>query len=148
MSFVYYTVDERLLPWGEGAEDESVTPETVIAAVERTGGEFATVAGRSEELAAAFEALDEFAGGEGLLPEMAYSGSPGLVLTGRPGHWRLGYFEASLVEHLHGAFRLQREDVEEALGGLPEAARGLGQAFLEALDDAKSRGLAVAIVHA
>jgi hypothetical protein len=69
------------------------------------------------------------------------------MLVGYPGKWRLGYFEASLVPALAGAFRLQSSELEQVMEPKGDTTEGIFDAFIDALDDANERNLAVAIIH-
>ncbi len=146
MTFTFYVVDERQMP-PESAGDALVTPEAMVVAIRTRGGRWSVVKASVDRFADAFEALDRFIGNKGFLSELAFHGSPDHLLAGHPGAWTLGYFEASLVHHLCGAFRLQSAEMEEALRDKPEPVQSIYEGFLSALEEADERGFAVAILH-
>ena len=147
MTYTFYIVDESQMPSEDATGTPAATPEAITALIRETGGMWAAVDADVDEYLALWETLDRFIGNEGFLQEIAFGGSPHLLLTGYPGRWRLGYFEASLCQHLLGAFRLQSAEIEEAMKGSSEATKNLYAAFFSALEDANDRNFAVAILH-
>ncbi len=119
----------------------------VVSAVRAQGGPWGSVDLDPESYAAAFRALGRQVGQEDLLADLAFAGSPFLVLTGLPGPWRLGYFEARLVRHLQPVLNNRREALEAELAEAGARAEDVGDRFLQALDEAFLRQRAVAIVH-
>lgn len=144
MNYTMYAIDEAAMP-AEG--DPSATPEGFVAAIRARGGRWASVKADPEAFADAFATLDDFVAGGGFLVDLAARGSPKHLLVGFPGDWRLGYFEASLVPHLDGAFRLLSDEIAAALESRGEATRAVARAFLSALEDAAPRRFAVAVIH-
>lgn len=147
MTYTFYVVDESQMPAEDAAGTQATTPEAIMACVRQKGGRWSTVNAGVEEFSSLYETLDRFVGNEGFLPELAFSGSPNFLLAGYPGPWRLGYFEASLVHHLLGAFRLQSSEIEGALKGAQESTKMLYSTFLSALEDAHDRNFGVSILH-
>lgn len=147
MKFTFYLVDQKQMPPESAARTAAATPEAITALIRSLGGRWSTVYAEIDEFADAFETLDRFTGGNGLLPDLAFRGSPNFLLVGYPGKWRLGYVEASLVPALAGAFRLQSSEVEQLMGPKGDTTDGLYNAFVGALDDANERNLDVAIIH-
>jgi hypothetical protein len=143
MNVTIYVVDEAALPdFGKSAE-----PAAVIAAIAAHGGAWAQVATTPEDIAATFTLLDRLVDDGDFLTAMAFAGSPGLVLTGHPGRWRLGYFEASLVAHLEPVIDAFEEKIVSEINAAGPTARALFVGFHDALEEARLRGLAVAILH-
>ena len=140
MTYTFYVVDEK-------AVARAKTPESIVAAIREFGGRWSVVEVGAEHFAAAFELLDAYAGNEDFLRELAFRGSPDYVLAGNKGQWALGYFEASLVHDLDGAFRLQSEEIEPVLRARPDPLQSVCDGFLSALEEANERGFAVAIIH-
>jgi hypothetical protein len=147
MTFTFYVVDEARMPPESARRSPAATPPAVVQSIRDEGGRWGSVHVWIDDFAEAFQRLDGYVGGKGLLPELAFSGSPHLILTGTPGAWRLGYFEASLVTHLYGAFRLQSLRIDEEMARVRAGVEEVYQAFLSALEEADERGFAVAIVH-
>lgn len=147
MTFAFYLVDEKTMPPESAAGSPSAAPEAIIAKIREEGGPWAEIRGNVDEFADAFITLDGFVEGEGLLPNLAFAGSPHLMLTGAPGRWRLGYFEASLAPSLDGAFRLLSDEIGAAFAEKSETTVDTLEAFTSALSEANQRGLAVAILH-
>jgi hypothetical protein len=143
MNVSFYVVDEALLP--EFAEDAE--PALVIAAIAEHGGAWCEVATTPRDFGAAFGVLDRLIEGEDFLTDMAFTGSPGLVLTGHPGRWRLGWFEASLVAHLQPIIDASEDELAGEIDRAAPTARAVFDGFRDALEEARPRGLAVAILH-
>lgn len=111
------------------------------------GGAWGRATTTPAELAAVFELLDRRIGSEDFLADMAFVGSPGLVLTGYPGAWRLGWFEASLVSHLEPAIDAMEDEIAADIGAAGPTAGAVLEQFRDALEEARARGFAVAILH-
>jgi hypothetical protein len=91
--------------------------------------------------------LEGFANAPDFLRDLAFAGSPHLLLMEYPGPWRLGYFEASLVPHLHAVINHFADEIDAAVAARGAASEHLFAAFRSALEEASSRGFAVAILH-
>ena len=147
MTFTLYLVDESLMPSEDAEGTPAATPAAIIAAVLERGGRWSTIRTDVDQFADAIQTLDAFAGGRGFLSDLAFAGSPHYLLAGYPGQWRLGYFPASLVHHLHGAFQLQAPEMDEVLHEKPDVIRRACRTLLLALADASERGFALAVAH-
>jgi len=147
MRFTVFVVDESLLP-GESAQGSpAATPAAIFEAIRKNGGRWASVSAKVDQFADAFQSLDRFIGGKGFFPQLAFYGSPHMLLAGDPSEPILGYFEASLVPHLHGVFSQLATDVEKVVASKDEATEAVQRAVLSALEEAAERGYAVAILH-
>ena len=143
MTFTFYIVDESQLP----TDDYPIsTLQSVVTAIREHGGRWSVVDSDIESFADAFKTLDGFVNGR-ILPQLAFSGSPNLILTSDPGSWRLGYFETSLVPHLDGAFRQLSTEINDAMQPKNDMTLHVFQSFLSSLEAASERDYAVAILH-
>jgi hypothetical protein len=147
MRGTFYVVDEATLPPAFAEGSEAATPAAIIAAIRRHGGRWGQAESSIDEFAAVFETLEGFTGTPDFLRDLAFAGSPHLLLTEHPGPWRLGYFETSLVPHLHAVFNQLDAEIEPAISALGPNCAAVFAAFRSAIEEASSRGFAVAIVH-
>ena len=147
MRFVFYVVDEADMPPASAEGTPAATPAFISAAIRDHGGRWGEVDVPIDDFAAMFETLDRIMGTTDFMPELAFSGSPHLLLSSSPGFWRLGYFERSLVQHLMPVFNMSGEDIEAALSPHGAAALDVFAAFRSAVEEAASRDLAVAVLH-
>jgi len=145
--FTFYVVNEAALPPAATRGTAAATPEAVIAAIRERGGRWTQVGLGVDAFAKVFETIERFTGTSNLLPNLAFTGSPQLLLTARPGTWRLGYFEASLVPHLHAVLQHFGSTIDAAMEPLGDDAEAAFAAFRSALAEAAARGFAVAILH-
>jgi hypothetical protein len=147
MDVEFFVVDESMLTEASMLIAAQEGPDTVIQSIVDNGGPWGYVRIDPEEFASIFRILDRITGTEDFLVDLAFAGSPHLVLTGKIGPWRLGYFEASLVQHLQPVFNLSAQSIEQEMRGLSENANELYTRLRQSLDDAFLRHFAVAIIH-
>jgi hypothetical protein len=147
MKFTVYVVDESLLPGEKDAGTPAASPHAIYAAIRKHGGLWSRVSPSVDQFEDAFKSLDPLIGDEGFLLQLAFRGSPGLLLIDDPEESLLGYFEKSLVPHLHGVFSELAEDVEKIMDAKDAPIEDVQYAFISALEEATSRGFAVAILH-
>ena len=145
MRVSFYVTDESALT--EAAMQAAAAQGPQAAAIVRHGGPWGDVDVEPEDFAAVFHVLDRAMDMGDFLADLAFAGSPHLVLTGRPGPWRLGYFEASLVQHLQPVLNALDEDIAGRIAALPGTAGTVYLRLRQALDDAFLRNAAVAIIH-
>lgn len=126
---------------------DSGGPAAVQALLRSQGALWGTVAASPAQLLQLFELLDQFLGSAPLLADLAFSGSPQLVLAGAPGNWRLGYWEGELVQHLQPVFNSLGADLAPSVAALGEAAEQLYFRWRQALDQAFVQGGGVALLH-
>jgi hypothetical protein len=147
MRVAFYVVNENALGEQGARAAASAGPQAVVDALLRHAGPWGEVDVAPDDYAAVFRALDEAAGSTDFLIDLAFAGSPWLVLTGHPGPWRLGYFEASLVQHLQPVFNARADSIVARIATLPGNAGVVYLRLRQSLDDAFLRHAAVAIVH-
>lgn len=147
MKFTVYVVDESLLPGENDQGTPAASASAIYSAIRKQGGHWSQVSANVDQFEDAFKSLDAFLGGDGFLVQIAFRGSPGLLLIDDPQETLLGYFEKSLVPHLYGVFYELSEDVEKVLNQKDDATEAVLHAFLSALEEAQTRGFAVAILH-
>jgi hypothetical protein len=147
MRVSFYVTDESALTEAAMQEAAAQGPQAVAAAIVRHGGPWGEVDVEPEDFAAVFHVLDSAMDMGDFLADLAFAGSPHLVLTGSPGPWRLGYFEASLVRHLQPVLNALDEDIAARIAALPGNAGTVYLRLRQAMDDAFLRNAAVAIIH-
>lgn len=143
MIAAFYVVDETALP----PFPQDVPPEAVISAIRAVGGQWRVVDTRPQEIAAVFVTLDHMLRQQDYLVDMAFAGSPGLVLAGAAGNWRLGWFDAALVAHLAPVVDAVGDKMAASIEVAAPTAGAVFDGFRDALLEARSRGFAVAILY-
>jgi hypothetical protein len=147
MRVSFFVTDESALTEAGMLEAAAQGPQAVVAAIVRHGGPWGEVDVEPDDFAAVFHVLDSAMEMGDFLVDLAFAGSPYLVLTGRPGPWRLGYFEASLVQHLQPVLNALDEGIAGHIAALPGNAGTVYLRLRQAMDDAFVRNAAVAIIH-
>ena len=143
----FYIVDEAKLPSAAAEGTAAGTPGAIIADIRRHGVLWREEPAEIEEFLATFKALDPFTGGGDFIVDLAFAGSPHLLLAKQPGPWRLGYFEESLVPHLNAVFEQLDGEIGKAIASVGPVATNLYQSLRSAFEEAASRKAAVAILH-
>lgn len=147
MHVIFYVVDESALSVARMQDAAVAGPQAVIDAIiehARAGSEMAV---EPEDYATVFHLLDRTVASGDFLVDLAFAGSPYLVLTGHPGRWRLGYFEASLIQHLQPALNALADSIADDIEALPASARSVYLFMRQAIDEAFLSNAAVAIIH-
>ncbi len=147
MRYEFYIVDESGLVPALLQQAVAQGPEAVLACVRAHGGCWGEARASAADFAQVFSKLDDLTGGQPFLIDLAFAGSPSLVLTGLPGSWQLGYFEASLVQHLQPVFKRWNSRIENAVASISDGAEAVYMRFSQTLDEAFVREGAVAIFH-
>lgn len=147
MKISFWVVDESALGEDRMQLAAQQGPDAVVQAIVANAGPWGGLAIDPDTFAQLFQILDEVTETPDFLVDLAFAGSPHLVLTGHPGPWRLGYFEASLVQHLQPVFNLEAERIEPKVEALGPVAREAWLRLRQSLDEAFVEGRAVAIVH-
>ena len=147
MNYTFYVVDETKMPPASARGTALASPAALRTAVEKHGGRWSSVDADVQSFAGTFSTVDELIGSESYLANLAFTGSPGMLLAGYGGSWRMGYFDASLVHHLYGALSGLATEIEAAISEKPEGAEDVYRAFASALEEAGERGFGVAILH-
>lgn len=147
MRLAFYVVDEHALGEEPARAALAGGPRAVVEAIVRHAGPCKEAGVKPEDFAAVFNVLDRALCSNNFLADLAFAGSPQLVLTGHPGSWRLGYFEASLVQHLQPVFNALDDRLDADVAALPDAAKTVYQCLRQCTDDAFLKHAAVAIVH-
>ena len=141
MIFTCYVIDEKRL----GPELSS--PGAILTQLQRYGADWGTAEASEEQLMAMFGVLDRFAGTRTLLATLARRGSPRHALLASLEPWRMGYFQAGLVRHLHVVLRSRADAIGSAMAMIGDAAELLCYRFTSSVEEASARGGAVAIRH-
>lgn len=144
----FFVVDETALPEASMRQAAELGPQAVVDAMLACAGPWGEANVSPDDYADVFRVLGAAVGAEDFLLDMAFAGSPYLVLAGHPGPWRLGYLEASLVQHLQPVLNALAESLAAQIARLPPDANTVYLRLRQALDDAFMRHGAVAIVHA
>lgn len=147
MRVIFYVVDESALSESRMQDAAVAGPQAVVDVIVAHAGPWGEVAVEPEDYAAVFHLLDRAVASGDFLVELAFAGSPYLVLTGHPGQWRLGYFEASLIQNLQPALNALAGSIVDDIEALPANARTVYLRMRQAMDDAFLRNAAVAIIH-
>jgi len=143
----FFVTDERALTEAGMKEAAAQGPRAVTAAIALHSGPWGEVEVEPQDFAAVFHGLDTAMETGDFLADLAFAGSPWLVLSGHPGPWRLGYFEASLVQHLQPVLNALDEEIGAHVAALPGNAGAVYLRLRQAMDDAFLRNAAVAIIH-
>jgi hypothetical protein len=147
MRVSFFVADEGALTEESMLQAAAQGPHAVASAIARHAGPWGEVEVTPEDYAAVFRVLDEALKTGDFLVDLAFAGSPHLVLTGHPGPWRLGYFEASLVQHLQPVFNALADSIGERVAALPGNAGTVYLRLCQSMADAFLRNGAVAIIH-
>jgi hypothetical protein len=147
MRVSFFVADESVLTEAAMQQAAAVGPQAVAAAIVRHAGPWGEVDVEPEDFAGVFHVLDSAMATGDFLADLAFAGSPHLVLTGHPGPWRLGYFDASLVQHLQPVLNALADGIGERIAALPGSAGTVYLRLRQAMDDAFLRHAAVAIIH-
>lgn len=147
MRVSFFVADEGPLTEERMLKAAAQGPAAVVSAIVHNAGPWGEVDVAPEDYAAVFSVLDQALEMGDFLVDLAFAGSPHLVLTGHPGPWRLGYFEASLVEHLQPVFNVLADSIGERIAALPDSAATVYLRLRQAMGDAYLRNGAVAIIH-
>jgi len=143
----FWVVDESLLTLEVMQAAALVDPQEVMRLTVEQGGPWGEVELDFEGFTQVFEMLGRTARCGDFLENLALQGSPHLVLTGHPGDWSMGYFEASLVQHLQPIFNHFRDELAAEVATFDDPAQLLYTRFRQSLDEAFMRQCAVAIEH-
>ncbi len=145
-AFEFYAAMERTIPQGMFG---ATTAERIIAverAMQATGSLVGEVRGTIEAFAEAFEAIGAAMELGSDLAQMAIALSPHDLLDDDDPNWRMGFFNADIVEPLN----ISASEHQDALGSLdaaPAPTPRLRDLFLAACDEAAASGQAVVILH-
>ena len=143
----FYLIDEADFPSDNLSWAAPFEAGPVIDRIKEKGGSWGDAAIDLQHYADFFEIFEVLADMPDYFRECAIAGSPGAALTNTPGSWRLGYFDAAIVPHLLGVLQIERDTIEAKAEAIGEDAAHFMLVFEEALEEAKSRQLALAITH-
>lgn len=147
MNAEFYIIDDALFPEKDLSWADPPDPDAIALRIRSGGAPWGATRTSIEAFADTFEILEPHAKAPDFLRNMAFAGSPRLVLTEVPGPWRMGYFEASLSTALLGVIDEGFDKIAEEMAQKGEGATAVFDAFHLTLQEANARGRAVAILH-
>jgi hypothetical protein len=147
MNAEFYVVDDALFPEDDFSWANPLDPAAIATQIRDGGARWASVNTSIEAFVDAFEILEIHAQAPDYLRDMAFAGSPRLMLTEVPGPWRMGYFEASLASAVLGVIEEKHDEIADETAAKGDEVSDVFNAFHLALQEAHRRHCAVAILY-